>query len=194
MDNRKPPRSEAHAPVTGDYSEAQNARLRASTPEPPRAAPPPAQPQARAPRQEDRARDDRLLIDPSDMQRHARLARQRERRPSGKLRVYVGAAVVVALAGVAYWNFDTLRGITFDFSQVTSLFDRGAPGAGGNSRGGGAIETAPVESQSVAGAAVATSLSDARPAEVPPPVAAPPPASGAQPVEQSAADPTVAVV
>jgi hypothetical protein len=102
------------------------------------------------------------------MQRHARLARQRERPRSGKLRVYASIAIVAALAGAAYWNFDTLRGITFDFSEVTSLFagDPSAPG-GSTSRSGGALETAPVESQAVAGAAVPTSLGDARPAAAP---------------------------
>jgi len=199
MDNRKPPRSTDDVPIIGDYSEVQNARLRAETPQPP---PPVSEPrgesraprgESRAPRGESRARDDRLVLDPSDMQRHARLKRQREHKRFGKLRIYAPIALGVAIAGVVYWNFDTLRGITVDFSELTSLFDRDAPATGGDApRGGGGLETAPVESQVVAGTEAPTGLGDAPPPAVPREATRQAPASQEQSAEERPADPVVA--
>jgi hypothetical protein len=199
MDYRKAPRSDDDLPIIGDYSEAQNARLRAETPSALAPEPPPPGP---PPRDDGRRRDERWVLDPSDVQRHARIARQRKgARRFGKLRGVAWAAVVVAVGAVVYWKLDTLRGISVDFSELKSFLGGDAPTGTDASRSGSAQQSASVESQAVAGVEVATSRSDkpitAAPASSERPLAVPaaterPPARREAPVQEDAPAPAVA--
>ncbi|HEX5046730.1 MAG TPA: Calx-beta domain-containing protein [Gammaproteobacteria bacterium] len=110
-------------------------------------------------------RDETWVLDPSDVQRHARRMRERDR--PGPLRGigrYAALAVAVAAIGAAYWKRETLLGITVDTSALTSLFSGGSPtdvGAPGVDGGEGA---ASVEAPAVVGTRVTTSI-EAQPAE-----------------------------
>jgi hypothetical protein len=109
----------------------------------------------------------------------------RERRrvgPLGKLVRYAVVVAMVAAAVAAYWNLDTLRGISVDFPQLTALLHGRSDGRGA-APAGGEPETAVVESAGVAGVEAPTSLSGSPPAReaaapeqrgTPAPAAAPP--------------------
>jgi hypothetical protein len=175
MEERDSARSkDDDTPIIGDYSDAQNAGLRArSRPEPPMQ--PPARPAKRTPQ------DDPLRADPGDVRRHARLRQERERvGPLGKLVRYSAAALVLAAAVAGYWNFDTLRQASVDFSAWTDLFASRTDTNGGTPTRSGEPETVSVEAVGVVGTEAATSLST----EAPPP--APPPANAVATASESA--------
>jgi hypothetical protein len=190
MDHRQAPRSDDDVPIIGDYSEAQNARLRPEAPSPPAPEPPPP---ARPPRGDSRPRDERWTLDPSDLQRHARIARELEgTRRFGKLRKFVWVAAVAAIGLGVYWKFDTLRGISVDFSELKSFLGGDAPGTGsGVPRLGGAQQSASVETQAVAGIEAPTSRSDT-PAPAPQPSSERPPARREAPAQEEVPASTVA--
>ena len=77
--------------------------------------------------------DDQWRLDPGDVRRHAlRAAEGKRRGPFAKIVRYVPIALAVAVGVLVYANFEMLRGITVDFSRLTSLFDRdAAPSADG---------------------------------------------------------------
>ena len=118
------------------------------------------------PRGASRGRNDHLLLDPSDVRRHARLARERERTgPLAKLQRYAPLALAVVGAFIVYWNFETLRGITVDFSALTSLFAGDSSASGDEAPGlGGVLETESVEAPAVVGTETSTVPTDAPPA------------------------------
>jgi len=171
MDDRKRARDD-DLPIIGDYSDAQNARLRSATdaagasserpatpPVAARTAPTAARSAAGSPARPGGA--DAWRIDPSDVARHARLRRQRER--SGPLRRALRYfVVVVALAGAfaVYWNFDTLRRVTIDVPDLSALLRGSSSGDAGARAPGGAQSTA-VEPSLVVGTAAPTSVGGA---------------------------------
>jgi len=77
-----------------------------------------------------RRRDETLAVDPSDVRRHARRLRERDRPdPLRRLARYGALGLVVVALVAAYWNRETLLGIRVDASALTSLFaKRPAPG------------------------------------------------------------------
>jgi hypothetical protein len=182
MDHRRAPRSDDDVPIIGDYSEAQNERLRPDAPSPPASEPPPP---AHPPRGDSRPRDERWMLDPSDLQRHARIARQLEgTRRFGKLRKVVWVAAVAAVGLGVYWKFDALRGVSVDFSELKSFLGGDAAGTGaGVPRLGGVQQTASVETQAVAGIEAPTSRSDTS-APAPPPSSERPPTLREPPAEE----------
>src|SRR5262245_29814156 len=105
------------------------------------------------------SRDEAWVIDPSDVQRHARRMQERDRPdPLRRVARYAAVALAVAALGAAYWKRETLLGITVDTSGLTSLFTRGSPtpaDAPGTEGGEGA---ASVEAPAVAGTRVSTSI------------------------------------
>ena len=124
-------------------------------------------------------RKEQWALDPGDVDRHARLRRERERAsPLGKLVRYTTVLLLLAGAIAVYWNFDTLRGISVDFSGFVDLVARRANEKGGaTGPDGGATQTAVVKETEVAGAAAPSSLSSSPPAAepaVPEPVTAAP--------------------
>jgi hypothetical protein len=166
MDDRKRARDD-DLPIIGDYSDAQDARLRAETPAagmPSRrsaTAPAPARnppPGARS-ASDGSARaggGDAWRLDPSDVARHARLKRQRERSgPLSRAMPYFAIALVLGGAFAVYLNFDTLRRVTIDVPELSALF-RGSSSAGAGARPAGGPESAEVESSIVVGTAEPT--------------------------------------
>ena len=84
----------------------------------------------------------------------------REARTVGPLdKVFRGAAValVLVIAFAVYWNFDTLRTLTFDFSRVTGAFKDAAEEVE-DARRGGEPGTEVVGDTSVAGVSLPTSI------------------------------------
>jgi hypothetical protein len=141
------------------------------------------------------------VLDPSDVRRHARIMRERERvGPLGKLVRYTAVVLVLVGAGLIYWNFDTLRGLRVDFPGLTELFaQRTNPGDGAPSPDGAPPQTQVVAATEVAGATAETSLSSERPAlasaaaDPPaPPAGAAPDATAAAPAPEQAAAPRAA--
>ena len=97
-------------------------------------------------------------VDPQDVRRHAQ--RMREARTVGPLdKVFRGAAValVLVIAFAVYWNFDTLRTLTFDFSRVTGAFKDAAEEVE-DARRGDEPGTEVVGDTSVAGVSLPTSI------------------------------------
>jgi hypothetical protein len=142
-------------PVIGDYSAAQNARLRGpAAPAPsgtPATSPPAAPARSPQPPRSGRKVDERVTLDPRDVRRYQRLASERERkgRTATWLR-YAPVVAVVAAIVVVYWNFDSLRGMTVGFS--TGLGGRGAQESGeGGAPSGTEPASAPVEAPVVVG-------------------------------------------
>lgn len=110
---------------------------------------------------------DAWRLDPSDVARHAELRRRSEQvGPLGKVVRYL--AIVIALGGAfaVYWNFDSLRQVTVQAPALSALIKELSPDSA-NVPGGGAPDSAVVESSSIAGAAAPTSVSAARDAERP---------------------------
>lgn len=103
-------------------------------------------------------------VDPQDVRRHAQ--RMREARAVGPLdKIFRGAAValVLVIAFVVYWNFDTLRTLKIDFSRVTAAF-KDAKEEVDDARRGGEPGTEVVNDTSVAGVSVPTSIKGDEPA------------------------------
>jgi hypothetical protein len=145
----------------------------------------------RTPKTPPNKRDDTWVIDPSDVQRHARRMQERDRPdPLRRIARYAALAVVIAAIGAAYWNRETLLGITVDTSALTSLFKGGSPTSPGASAEDGREGAASVEAAAVVGTKVSTSI-DAEPAET----AAPPPSADAAPTRTDApgAEPVAAI-
>jgi len=97
-------------------------------------------------------------LDPQEVRHHAR--RMREARAVGPLgKIARGAAVILLLVGAfaVYWNFDTLRGMRFDFSQVTGAFEDAAEKID-DARQGDEPRTEVVGDTSVAGVSLPTSI------------------------------------
>jgi hypothetical protein len=196
MDDRKRARDD-DLPIIGDYSDAQDARLRAethaagtpsgrsATPPAPARNPPPGARSA----SDGSARaggGDAWRLDPSDVARHARLKRQRERSgPLSRAMPYFAIALVLGGAFAVYLNFDTLRRVTIDVPELSALF-RGSSSAGAGARPAGGPESAEVESSIVVGTAeptVGAAQDRKRAAE---PAVAPPSVEPREPVAPSA--------
>jgi hypothetical protein len=146
-----------------------------------------------------RARDpsssEQWRLDPSEVGFHARRMRQANRTgPLGKVARYAAVVAAVAAAIALYLNFDTVRQIRFDFSEITDLFadDPGRSRPGEPAPSPDELPTEVVEGGAVAGDALPTSLdgetptvdgdaaaSPAAPApiDVPPPRVEPAPAT-----------------
>jgi len=113
--------------------------------------------------------------------------RERERvGPLGKLVRY--AAVVLLLTGAfaVYWNFDTLRGASVDFSGFVDLVARRVEDTVAAPTGG-ATQTEVVKETEVAGTAAPSSLSSSPAAAAPEPATAAPAASKSLPTASSPA-------
>lgn len=189
MDDRKRTRTgNDDLPIVGDYSDEHDAQLGATSTNlrppawPGRGAPPPAaartpsgaartqpsagrtQPAAAGPaadRPAGRGGSDGWRLDPRDVERHARLRRQREQLgPLGKAVRY--SAVVLALAGAfaVYWNFDTLRNVKIELPNWSALLPRSSSGDASAPASGGS-ERVEVEASPVVGTAAPTSLKSA---------------------------------
>ena len=144
MDPRKSVRPGGEdVPIIGDYSEAQNARLRPDKPPAPSVRqPPPAR----------RAQDERWLIDSRDVDRYARTAGARKRGPvPAKVLRYSFIALALVIAFLVYWNFATLREITVDFSPLTSRLGGDASASRDATRFGEESGAASVEAPIVVG-------------------------------------------
>jgi hypothetical protein len=106
-------------------------------------------------------------LDPQDVRRYAR--RVREARAGGPLRKFfrvVAVALVLAGAFAVYRNFETVSELRFDFSRLTSLFDRAPQPGSGDAEGEPGTEV--VGDTSIAGVKMPTSLDgDAPAAETP---------------------------
>ena len=179
MDERHRARTkDDDVPIIGDYSEAADAQLRqeaeqateqrgrsrhAATEDVPPQRPearPQAAPGARRGRSE-------WALDPSDVRRHAALKRQRERASPLARVARWGAVALVLVVAVGIWrNFDTLRGITLDYSGFTSLFEH--PTSDGTRKPAGSGESGTVD---VAAPVVAGERVPASTGPEPPPVA-----------------------
>jgi hypothetical protein len=182
MDDRKRTRTgNDDLPIVGDYSDEQDARLSATSTNlrppawPGRGAPSPAAartPPATAPTQPAAARPaadrpagrggaDGWRLDPRDVERHARLRRQREQLgPLGKALRYSAVALVLAGAFAVYWNFDTLRNVKIELPKLSALLPRSSSGDASAPASGGS-ERVEVESSPVVGTAAPTSLKSA---------------------------------
>jgi hypothetical protein len=113
------------------------------------------------------SKDEQWRVDPHDVRRYRKLVQQRERvGPLGKLSRYGFVAVALVAAFLVYWNFDTLRGITVDFSALTSLFDDDSgTDRSGRSLPSTELKTEEFEAPRVAGADAPTTVGDAPAAE-----------------------------
>ena len=110
-------------------------------------------------------RDETWVVDPSDVQRHARLRRERERPdPLRLVARYAAVAVAIAAIAAAYWKRETLLAITVDTSALSSLFTSGSPTPSGAPGADGGEGAASVEAPAVAGTRVSTSV-EAQPAQ-----------------------------
>src|SRR3954469_15502933 len=132
----------------------------------------------RTPKPPPNRRDETWVIDPSDVQRHARRMRERERPdPLRRIGRYAAVAVAVAAIGAAYWKRETLLGMTVDTSALTSLFTGHSAPPGGAPGADGGEGAANVEAPAVVGTRVSTSI-EAQPAQST--AAAPTPPASAQ--------------
>lgn len=127
-------------------------------------------------------------VDPSDVRRHAKLVRERERAgPLGRLARYTAVVLLLAAAVAVYWNFETLRGARVDFSGFVDLVSRRAKDTVA-AVSGEATQTAEVKETEVVGTAAPSSLASA-PATAEPvaaePVTVAPPALKGTPVTTS---------
>jgi hypothetical protein len=162
MEDRPPRRvKDDDVPIIGDYSEAQNVRLR------PDARPPPEGPHLEAPPPEaprpPRASSSEWRLDPRDVRRYEQLTKHRDRvGPLRNVSRYAAVVLALAIAAAVYWNFETLRGIRVDFSALTSLFS-GDSSSDGRTPFGREPETVVVEPTGVAGTEAPTSVGDAPP-------------------------------
>jgi hypothetical protein len=142
---------------------------------PPRGVKPPSRPPSES-------GSEQWALDPADVRRHARLMRERERvGPLGKLVRYTAVVLLLAGAVAVYWNFDTLRGISVDFSGFVDLVARRVSDHA-TKADGGVMQTQVVKETEVVGAAAPSSLSSAAPAAEP---VVPEPATAAQTTPKS---------
>jgi hypothetical protein len=123
--------------------------------------------QTPSPRPPGENRGEQWSLDPADVRRHARLMRERERvGPLGKLLRYTAVVLLLAGAVTVYWNFDTLRGVSVDFSGFVDLVARRVKDTVARPDQG-ATQTEVVKETEVAGAAAASSLASSPPATEP---------------------------
>jgi hypothetical protein len=121
-------------------------------------------------------------LDPRDVRRHEqRMQRAQSVGPLGRLFRYGAIALALAAAFAAYWNFETLRGIRIDVSELTALFSERSGSDAGSAAPSGEIETGAVEATGVAGVEVETSLASERPPVEPEPDEPPAAPSAAPP-------------
>ena len=94
--------------------------------------------------------------------------------PLGKVAPYAAGALALAAAVALYLNFDTVRQIRLDFSEITDLFadNPGRSGPGEPAPSPDELPTEVVEGGGVAGDALPTSIDGETPAE-PAPAPAP---------------------
>jgi hypothetical protein len=198
MDERKhPSNKDDDVPIIGDYSEAANARLRAESP-----SPPPAPEATRAPDERTRASprtaNEQWRLDPADVRRHAKIRGQRKRVGLlGRLSRYGLVAAALVAAFLVYRDFETLRGMTIDFSALKSLFaERSGAGGSGTSLRGGDVKTETFEAPRIAGVDAPTSVHVPQPtvaSEAEPPAARPEPPTAEIPPPAVATAPTDAI-
>ena len=193
---KRPSKKDDDVPIIGDYSEVANARLRAeSRPAPPPAPAPEAMraPDERTPASR-RGSSEQWRLDPADVRRHAKLSGRRKRAGLlGRLSRYGLVAAALVAAFLVYQNFETLRGVTVDFSALTSLFADRSGGDTGTSPRGGDANAEHVEAPRVAGVDAPTSVHGRPPREASAagtpaarpesPTAEPPPAVAAAPTD-----------
>jgi len=162
----------------------------------------PAKTSAPAPRRqepslhpESEGADAQWAVDPSDVRRHARIKRERERvGPLGKLVRYAVVVLLLAGAGALYWNFETLRGTSVNFSGFVDLFARGVNDTVAKFDSG-ATQTATVKETEVVGTAIPSSLPTEPPAVEPVlPAATAPADSKSPPAPDAPAPPAAAPV
>jgi hypothetical protein len=119
------------------------------------------------PRPPSEGRNEQWALDPGDVRRHARLMRERERvGPLGKLVRYTAVVLLLAGAVAVYWNFDTLRGTSVDFSGFVDLVARRVKDTVARPDQG-ATQTEVVKETEVVGTAAPSSLASAPPAAEP---------------------------
>jgi hypothetical protein len=96
------------------------------------------------------------------------------------------AALALAAIVTAYLNFDTVRQVRLDFSQITALFDRGTatPGAPATPGEAGEPGTEVIEGGGVAGVAMPSAIGGAPPAPSEPPAAPAPSPPAAEPAPE----------
>ena len=130
---------------------------KAAAPPPRGAQTPPLRPPGNA--------NEQWVLDPGDLRRQARIMRERERvGPLGRLVRSVAVVLLLAGAGAVYWNFDTLRETSVDFSQLTDLVARRvADSVRATGPDGGPTQTEIVKETEVAGAAAPSSLASNSP-------------------------------
>lgn len=137
-------------------------------------------------------------LDPSEVGFHARRMRQATRKgPLGKVAPYAAGALALAAAVALYLNFDTVRQIRLDFSEITDLFadNPGRSGPGEPAPSPDELSTEVVEGGGVAGDALPTSIDGETPAESAPAAAVelPPPRTESQPqIAEPADEPAIA--
>ena len=137
-------------------------------------------------------------LDPSEVGFHARRMRQANRKgPLGKVAPYAAGALALAAAVALYLNFDTVRQLRLDFSEITDLFadNPGRSGPGEPAPSPDELPTEVVEGGGVAGDALPTSIDGETPPE-PAPAAAtevPPQRTDPQPPAAEPADEAPAI-
>jgi len=144
--------------------------------------------------------NEQWAVDPGDVRRHARLVRERERvGPLGKLVRYAVVLLLLAGAGAVYWNFETLRGASVNFSGLADLFSRRLNETV-KKFDGSATQTEVVKETEVVGTAAPSSLSTEPPAAEPVvpaaaavPAKSPPAATSREASAPAAAPPPAAV-
>jgi hypothetical protein len=174
-----PKRTRDDVPIIGDYSEAQNARLRAETRDDARApasaghaaVPPATELTAAAAHPASgpvrSGGSDGWRLDPSDVARHAQLRRRsKQLGPFGRAVRYSAVVLVLAGAVAVYWNFDTLRQVTVEAPDLSALL-KSLSSDDASVRASGAPDSAKVESSPVVGTAAPTSVSAAHDREAP---------------------------
>lgn len=131
--------------------------------------------------------NDPWRVDPSEVGRHRRRLREANRRtPLGTLARVGIAALALAAIVTAYLNFDTVRRVRLDFSEITALFDRGTttPGAPATPGDTGEPGTEVIEGGDVAGVAMPSAVGGAPPTPSEGPATATPPPPAAEPAPE----------
>jgi hypothetical protein len=97
-------------------------------------------------------------LDPQDVRRHARRMRDaRKVGPLGKAVRFGAVALLLVAAFAVYFNFETLRGLRFDFSRITGAFEDAVDDVE-DARRGDETGTEVVEDTSIAGVSMPTTL------------------------------------
>ncbi len=131
-------------------------------------------------------------MDPRDVQRYARRMREANRAsPLARFFRYAAVGLVVVAVWAVYWNFETLTGLRFDFSGLTTLLGGPAREPAGARPSDGEPGTEVVDGGGVAGVSMPSSIGGAEPETAEAPAEASPaeaPAAVApEPVQATAA-------